>query len=47
MSTSEPEAIRAIPVRHWGRWVSAVLVLLLVAWLVAAAARSHFIDVAA
>ena len=44
MSPPEPEAIRAVPVRHWGRWVSALVVLLFAAWLVAAAARSHFID---
>lgn len=41
---SDPEAIRAIPVRHWGRWVSALVVLLLLAWLVQAAVQSHFID---
>ncbi|ADB50427.1 amino acid ABC transporter permease [Conexibacter woesei] len=29
-----PEAIKAIPVRHWGRWVSAAIVLLIVASLV-------------
>ncbi|MEV6007789.1 amino acid ABC transporter permease [Streptomyces sp. NPDC051976] len=27
------EAIRAIPVRHYGRWVSAVVVVVLLAWL--------------
>ncbi len=36
--------IRAVPVRHWGRWVSAVVVLLLVAWLVQAAAGAHAVD---
>jgi polar amino acid transport system permease protein len=40
----EPEAIRAIPVRHWGRWVSAVAVLAIVVWLAWSAARSGFID---
>jgi polar amino acid transport system permease protein len=30
--------------RHWGRWVGAALVLLVVAWLIASALRSHFID---
>src|SRR5437762_14156016 len=39
-----PEAIKAVPVRHWSRWVSALLVLLFVAWLVTAAINSHFID---
>jgi polar amino acid transport system permease protein len=28
------EAIRAVPVRHYGRWVSAVVVVALLAWLV-------------
>jgi polar amino acid transport system permease protein len=27
------EAIRAVPVRHWGRWVSGLVVLALLAWL--------------
>ena len=40
----EPEAIRAIPVRHWGRWVSGVVVLAVVAWVAWSAARSGFID---
>jgi polar amino acid transport system permease protein len=44
VSPAEPEVIRAIPVRHWGRWVGAALVLLVVAWLIASALRSHFID---
>src|SRR3954470_21199681 len=39
-----PEVPKAVPVRHWGRWVSAVIVLLIVAWLVSAAINSHFID---
>jgi polar amino acid transport system permease protein len=42
----DPEAIRAIPVRHWGRWLSAVVVLLAFAWVVWSAVRSGFIDVA-
>jgi polar amino acid transport system permease protein len=41
----DPEAIRAIPVRHWGRWLSAVVVLLAFAWVVWSAVRSGFIDV--
>ena len=44
MSPTEPEVIRAVPLRHWGRWVGAALVLLVVAWLIASALRSHFID---
>jgi polar amino acid transport system permease protein len=46
VSTPPPEAIRAVPARHWGRWVSAAIVLLLLAWLVVAALNSHFIDFA-
>jgi polar amino acid transport system permease protein len=42
----DPEAIRAIPVRHWGRWLSALVVLLAFAWVVWSAVRSGFIDVA-
>jgi len=33
-----------VPVRHWGQWVLAVVVGLLVAWLAAAAASSHFLN---
>ena len=29
-----PEAIKAIPIRHWGRWISAAIVIYLVAALV-------------
>jgi polar amino acid transport system permease protein len=40
----EPEAIRAIPVRHWGRWVSGVAVLAVVAWVAWSSVRSGFFD---
>jgi polar amino acid transport system permease protein len=40
----DPEAIPAIPVRHWGRWVSGVAVLVVVAWVGWSAVRSGFID---
>ncbi len=40
-----PAAIRAIPVRHWSRWVSAGAILLVLAWLVSAAAQSGFVNV--
>jgi polar amino acid transport system permease protein len=40
----EAEAIRAIPVRHWGRWVSGAVVLALVASVAWSAGRSGFID---
>jgi polar amino acid transport system permease protein len=33
-ATTPYEAIRAIPVRHYGRWVAAVVVVVLLAWLV-------------
>ena len=33
-----PEALKAIPVRHYGRWVGAVVVILLALWLITAAA---------
>ncbi len=39
-----PEAIRPIPLRHWGRWVSAFVLLAVAAWLVTAALQSHFVD---
>jgi polar amino acid transport system permease protein len=32
--TGPPEEIRAVPVRHWGRWIAAVVVALLVAALI-------------
>ena len=44
MSRPEPEVIKAVPLRHWGRWVGAGVVALVVAWLIASALRSHFID---
>ena len=46
MSAPPPEAIRAVPVRHWGRWVGAILVLALLTWLVESAIRSQFVDFA-
>ena len=33
-AASRPEAIKAIPVRHWGRWIGAFVVIYLVAALV-------------
>jgi len=41
---SSAERIRAVPVRHWGRWLGALIVLLLLAWLVQAALRAHVLD---
>jgi polar amino acid transport system permease protein len=40
----EPDAIRAVPVRHWGRWVSGAAVLAALAWVVWSTVRSGFID---
>jgi polar amino acid transport system permease protein len=40
--TTPAEQIRAIPVRHRGRWVFAAAVLLLVVWLATAVVSSHF-----
>ena len=39
---SPVEQIKAIPVRHWGRWVFAGVVVLLVVWLGTAVVSSHF-----
>jgi polar amino acid transport system permease protein len=39
-----PAAIQAVPVRHYGRWVGAVVVLLLFAWIVSTAAGSKNIE---
>jgi polar amino acid transport system permease protein len=38
--------IRPVPVRHGGRWVSAVVILVLFAWLVSALAGSGAVDAA-
>ncbi|MDQ4096667.1 MAG: amino acid ABC transporter permease [Actinomycetota bacterium] len=35
------EAIRAVPLRHWGRWVAGAVILAVVAWLVSAAVDSN------
>ncbi|MBT2479182.1 amino acid ABC transporter permease [Streptomyces sp. ISL-94] len=37
------EAIKAIPVRHYGRWISAVVVAILLAWLVYAFSEGKII----
>ena len=42
-----PEAIKAIPVRHPGRWVSAVVVLLLVGQIVYTILGAHTMHVVA
>jgi len=43
-AASRPEAIKAIPVRHWGRWLSAAIVLYLVAALIFSFVKSPNID---
>jgi polar amino acid transport system permease protein len=42
----EPDAIRAVPVRHRGRWAAGAAALAVVAWVVWSTARSGFIDTA-
>jgi len=39
-----PEQLRAVPIRHWGRWVAAAAILLVVAWLVSALIGSHAVE---
>jgi polar amino acid transport system permease protein len=40
----DQDVIRAVPIRHWGRLVSAGLILVVAAWLVRAAITSNFVD---
>ncbi|MFF3839179.1 amino acid ABC transporter permease, partial [Streptomyces sp. NPDC001930] len=42
-SGSPYEAIKAIPVRHYGRWVSAVVVVALLGWLIYAFSQGNII----
>jgi len=41
---TRPEAIKAIPVRHWGRWVSAVVVIYLVVAIIYSFAKNPITD---
>src|SRR5664279_1679118 len=41
---SGPAAIKAIPVRHWGRWISAVIVIYLVVALLYSFIKSPNVD---
>ena len=41
---SSGTTVTAVPVRHWGRWASALAILVAAVWLVTAAARSDFAD---
>ncbi len=43
-AASRPEAIKAIPVRHWGRWISAIVVVYLVVALVYSFIKSPNVD---
>jgi polar amino acid transport system permease protein len=43
-ASSRPEAIKAIPVRHWGRWISAAVVLFLLIALLYSFIRSPNVD---
>jgi polar amino acid transport system permease protein len=42
--SAPPEELRAIPIRHWGRWVGAGAIVLVVAWLVSALVGSHAVE---
>jgi len=39
-----PEELRAVPIRHWGRWVAAAAIILIAAWLVSALVGSHAVN---
>jgi len=41
---ARPDDIKAIPVRHWGRWVGAAVVILLFLWLISSASKSRNIE---
>jgi polar amino acid transport system permease protein len=43
-AATRPEAIKAIPVRHWGRWLSAAIVLYLAAALIVSFIKSPNVD---
>jgi polar amino acid transport system permease protein len=45
-ATVEPDAIQAVPVRHWGRWMSGAAVLAVLVWIGWSTARSGIIDAA-
>jgi polar amino acid transport system permease protein len=39
-----PDAVKAVPLRHPGRWLSAIWILLVLAWVGTAAVQSDFVD---
>src|SRR5450756_547302 len=43
-AVSRPEVIKAIPIRHWGRWLSAAIVVYLVVALVYSFIKSPNVD---
>jgi polar amino acid transport system permease protein len=43
-ASGRPEAIKAIPIRHWGRWISAAIVIYLVAALVYSFIKNPNVD---
>lgn len=43
-AAGRPEAIKAIPIRHWGRWASAAIVIYLVAALVYSFVKNSNVD---
>ncbi len=43
-AAGRPEAIKAIPIRHWGRWISAAIVIYLVVALVYSFVKNTNVD---
>ena len=43
-AAARPDAIKAIPVRHWGRWISAAIVVYLVVALIVSFIKSPQVD---
>jgi polar amino acid transport system permease protein len=43
-ASSRPEVIKAVPIRHWGRWISAAIVLFLLIALLYSFIRSPNVD---
>ena len=43
-AAARPEAIKAIPVRHWGRWISAVIVVYLLVALIFSFVKNPNVD---
>jgi len=43
-AAARPEAIKAIPIRHWGRWLSAAVVIYLVAALVFSFVKNPIVE---